>query len=216
MSRPHVAVASAVAVFVVLPFVARGSQSVRAAGLILTGEVTMASSADGRLALVTVDLDTAASPADAVIDHAFRIQHLRPASLEAVGRGRVVFKDGQLMVSTGLRTLVFVPLGRLAPEVPFRETREINTVAGITRFWGPALRMSERDIAARLLRPDCWASLTTVEGSGSCGSCQVGGPGVPGCLIDCGDELCEPTCGDGHFACCNCSGFCGCCSNQIQ
>lgn len=153
MSRCRVGVASALTVLVVLPFVARGSQGVRVAGLILTGEVTVTSSADGRVALVTMDLDTAASPGDAVIDHAFRIQHLRPTSLESVGPGRIVFRDGQLMVSTGVGTLVFVPLGRLAPEVPFGETWETSTVAGITRLLGAGAS----NAAARCGGADCSA-----------------------------------------------------------
>lgn len=213
MSRAHVAVACALTGLVVVPFGVRGSQGVGAAGLILTGEVTVTSRADGGMTLVTVDLETAASPADAVLDHAFRIQHLRPTSLESVGRGRVVFTDGQLRVSTGARTLVFVPVGRSAPEVPLGETWEISMVAGVARFWGPALRRSQRDVAARLLGPD---SCAVVEGSGPCGSCEVGGPGVSGCVIDCGDEFCEATCGDGYDACCNCWGFCGCCGHGIQ
>lgn len=67
MSRSGKAAASALALFVVLPFVARGSQSGPVAGLVLTGELTVTSSADGRITLVAVDLDTTASPEDGLV-----------------------------------------------------------------------------------------------------------------------------------------------------
>jgi hypothetical protein len=216
MSRSRPLLAVVVLVVLALPFAARGFQSSRRTTLVLAGHVTLSTSADGRITLVTVDLDTPAVPADGAIDQAFRIQHLRVASTESAGQGYVVFQDGGLRVSTSDVKVAFAPLRKSEAGVTSGETSEVHAVAGITRFWGPAVRIPHVDLAARLLRPDCSVSLARMEGVGSCESCAGGGAGVPACIIDCGDALCEPTCGEGYYACCNCSGFCGCCTDQIQ
>lgn len=84
-------------------------------------------------------------------------------------------------------------------------------VPGLSQHRGASIHRPQAEVVPMLLTGVCSGS----GGSADCDPCKTGGPGSPGCDIDCGDgENCSAECASGNYACCNCAGRCACCADR--
>jgi hypothetical protein len=171
---------------------------------------------DGKL-LVLVDEATASQPSDGLVEHAFRLQGAEPLAYS--GHATVIHTRGRLTVQIAEDTgWVFTVAGRTLP--PPDPGFTAYTINGIAHQWGEAVHASPATLFSTFAAASC--SKTTASSSiiqpllapaGDCKNCEAGGLGASGCSIECGRSSCEADCGPDSFACCNCTGYCGCCDN---
>jgi hypothetical protein len=160
--------------------------------------------------LILVDQETGDHPADGVVDLAFRLQQAPAVTFS--GHATVTYVKNRVAIAvTDQVGWLFTVAGRVAQAVPSDGVLREYEVLGLSRFWGQSVQTTPAVLAERLLSRFCGADPLTAGGSPLCEECEVGGPGVRSCSIDCGDDSCGADCADNQFACCNCPLGCACC-----
>jgi hypothetical protein len=176
------------------------------------GEVHMVTSPDGMTTAISIDVGDTERPPDAVVDHAFRLQHRTARILTYDGRATISYGNHQLSLETDDHVgLVIAVEGSVASRSDPDVAYSWLTVTGLSHHWGSTIHGSHDDVAALLLATGCAAD----AGGPACDSCEAGGPGAEGCAIDCdGGSGCSASCSTGSFACCNCPARCWCCPQK--
>ena len=180
-----------------------------------TGHVDIATGEDGRL-LMLIDVETSSQSSDGLVDQVFRLQEAPPLTYS--GQATVTYVKNRVTVQNAEGGgWVFTVAGWPMPPAETGLTE--YHVLGVARLSGDRIHKSAATLLATLSSTTCsspaspfFGALSAASAPG-CGKCATGGPGVSGCSVSCSDGRCEADCGADSYACCNCSGTCGCCSS---